>query len=308
MFGSDGSAHRTFFGLPSFDGEDVDIVIFGADTATPYPSVGAYCAQGAVAIRAATTDLAANLGHVNFDLGAPVLPRGVFAADGGDLHTEAGDAAGNRARIEAAVSRVVARGAVPVVLGGDDSLPIPVLRGLSGHCRELWVVQIDAHIDWRDDVGGERLGLSSPMRRASEMDHVTGLVQAGARGIGSARPDDLADAVGFGARIFPMRHLAANGIAAVLDSVPEGSDVMLAFDFDVLDSAAMPAVIARAPGGMDYWTALDLIDGVASRARIVAATFCEFMPSRDIDGQGARVAAGLVAAALGCIARARTGV
>jgi agmatinase len=34
----------------------------------------------------------------------------------------------------------------------------------------LTVIQVDAHLDWRDEVRGERFGWSSPMRRASEMD------------------------------------------------------------------------------------------------------------------------------------------
>ena len=54
--------------------------------------------------------------------------------------------------------------------------------------RQVVILQIDAHIDWRDEVGGEHWGLSSNMRRASEMAHVTGIVQVGQRGIGSARP------------------------------------------------------------------------------------------------------------------------
>lgn len=306
MFGAGEVGGGTFMGLPG--GRDGDIVLFGADTATPYASVGAYCTGGAAAIRAGASDLSANLAHVNFDLGGAMVPDGVRIVDGGDLPVDPDDAAVNRARLSEAVGAVARRGGVPVLLGGDDSIPIPVLDGLSASGRALWVVQVDAHIDWRDEVEGERLGLSSPMRRASEMAHVAGLVQAGARGIGSARPGDVEDARAAGARLFPMRRIAAEGIAPVLAAVPAGVDVMLAFDFDVLDPAAMPAVIARAPGGMDHWTALDLIAGVAAKARIVGASFCEFCPERDIDGQGARAAAGLVAAALGCIARPQAGV
>ena len=63
---------------------------------------------------------------------------------------------------------VLAAGAVPMVLGGDDSIPIPVLQAYADR-GPVTVVQIDAHIDWRDEVKGERWGLSSTMRRASEM-------------------------------------------------------------------------------------------------------------------------------------------
>jgi agmatinase len=305
MFGSGRST--TFLGLPG-EASRPDIVLMGADTATPYEGVGAYCAGGADAIRAGAADFAANLGHVNFDLGGPTVPDGACVVDAGQIETDPKDAAGNRARIAARVAGTVQTGAVPVLLGGDDSLPIPMLEGLAGRGAPVWVVQVDAHVDWRDEVGGERFGLSSGMRRASEMGHVAGLVQVGARGIGSARPDDLRDARARGAHLVPMRDLARTGVAAALAPVPEGARVALVFDWDVLDPAIMPAVIARTPGGMDYWSAVELIAALAGRGRIVAASFAEFMPDRDIDGQGARTAAGLVATTLGCIARARAGV
>lgn len=311
MFGSGEGAG--FLGLPEI--QDLDAlpsgtaaVVFGADTATPYPSVGAYCSGGAAAIRAGARDFAANRTHVNFDIGRPVALPDVHLLDGGDLTIDPARPADNRDAISGAVKSVVGQGAVPVLLGGDDSIPYPVLCALEDLERPIHVLQVDAHIDWRDEVQGERLGLSSPMRRASEMPHVAGIVQVGARGIGSARPTDLDDARRAGAKLFPMREVARSGIGPALQALPANEHVVLAFDWDVLDPAIMPAVIARTPGGMSYWDALDLIEHVARRCRLVAAVFAEFMPERDIDMQGARTAAGVVAATLGCIARARTDV
>ena len=40
-----------------------------------------------------------------------------------------------------------------VVLGGDESVPIPVLRAFEWR-GPITLVQIDAHFDWRHDVGG----------------------------------------------------------------------------------------------------------------------------------------------------------
>ena len=305
MFGS--GDPTTFLGLPG-DAPRPDIVLAGADTATPYAGVGAYCAGGADAIRAGAADFTANLGHVNFDLGGPTVPEGCRVVDAGQIACDPGDAAGNRARIAGHVAATVQAGAVPVLLGGDDSLPIPMLEGIGDRGAPVRVVQLDAHIDWRDEVAGERFVLSSGMRRASEMAHVAGIVQIGARGIGSARPGDLQDARAWGAHVVPMREVARADVAAALAPVPEGARIALVFDRDVLDPAIMPAVIARTPGGMSYWMAVELIAALADRGAIVAASFAEFMPDRDIDGQGARTAAGLVAAALGCIARARAGV
>ena len=57
-------------------------------------------------------------------------------------------------------------GAVSVLLGGDDSVPIPMLEAFEGR-GPITILQIDAHIDWRDKRRGEPMGISSTMRRAS---------------------------------------------------------------------------------------------------------------------------------------------
>ena len=72
------------------------------------------------------------------------------------------------------------------MFGGDDSTPIPFITGFAGS-PPIAILQIDAHIDWRDTIRGERYGYSSTMRRASEQSHVWRIVQAGMRGLGSAR-------------------------------------------------------------------------------------------------------------------------
>jgi agmatinase len=304
MFGA--APGGTFLGLPATStfgaAERADVVLIGAGSATPYPSVGAYCAAGPAAIRAGAAPYAANLSHVNFDLGRPILPEGRVAVDAGDLACDPADPAAARNAISAAIGAVVARGAVPVLLGGDDSVQIPMLGAMASLGRPVYIVQIDAHIDWRDSVQGERLGLSSTMRRASEMAHVGTIIQVGARGIGSARAVDLEDAHARGVRFFPAAAVARSGMAPVIEAVPEGADIVVCFDFDALDPAEMPAVIGRTAGGIGYGQWLELMQGIAARGRIAAVGMVEFMPERDIDGLGATVAAQAVAAAIGIAA------
>jgi arginase family enzyme len=78
--------------------------------------------------------------------------------------------------------------------------------------QPVWILQIDAHIDWRDEVHGERCGYSSPMRRASEMPHVAGIVQVGLRSVGSARLTDIEAARHYGSRLVTAREVHAQGI------------------------------------------------------------------------------------------------
>ncbi|MCX7645487.1 MAG: arginase family protein [Rhodobacteraceae bacterium] len=298
---------ETFLGLPrcrDLARLDAGIAVLGAGMATPYASVGPYCRNAPAAIRAASAAYAANLGHVNFDLGGPVLPEGRSAADAGDLAQDEGDPAGNRARILGAVRTILDRRAVPVLLGGDDSVQIPMLEAWGGRGgRGITVLQIDAHIDWRDEVGGERLGLSSTMRRAAEMAHVERIIQVGARGIGSARMSDWAEARAAGVAFVPAGEVARDGVGRAVDLIPEGAEVVVCLDLDALDPSVMPAVIGRTAGGLGYWQGLELVGGAAERGQIAGLGFVEFMPERDVDGIGALTAAQLLAALIGIIAR-----
>lgn len=298
MFGAPQGA-ATFMGLPAWDGGPAPAVLLGADGCTPYASVGFYCAGGPAAIRAASGAFGNSLGHHNFDIGGPAFGDRL-PADAGDLPLREDDPEGNRLRLRDKVAGIVAAGAVPVLLGGDDSLPIPMLQALEPH-GPLTILQVDAHIDWREEVEGERWGLSSTMRRASEMPHVERIVQVGQRGIGSARPSDVEDALRWGVRFVPASD--PDPVATALGHIPEGARVALCFDCDALDPSAMPAVIGRTAGGLSYAQALALLRGVRARARLAAMDLVEFMPSRDVDGLGATTAAQLVAAALGLLSR-----
>ena len=307
LLGAGAALPQGFMGLPSASLDDLqaDIAVVGVPMATPYQALGGYCAEGPAAIRAGAADSAHGLGHVDFDFSEPLLDgTGVVAVDLGDLATATDDFAANRALIENTIRAIRAGGTIPVVIGGDDSVPIPVFAALAD-TGPITIVQVDAHIDWRDEIDGERMGLSSNMRRASEMGAFSPMVQIGARSIGSARPQDLKAARDFGAHIIDARRFHAEGLDAVLPLIPESQPVFINFDVDGLDPTTMPAVIGPAPGGLSYTQALELLHGVAGRAAIIGANFLEFMPARDINGLGALTAARLVSNTIGLIARQR---
>jgi agmatinase len=302
MFGGD--AGETLLGLPKASAADIaaDIVVFGADCATPYPSVGAYCAGGPAAMRKGAAMYAGAHDRYNFDLGHQVLPDGVGGADLGDLDVSEADPEANRAVIGDVARRVLDAGAVPLLLGGDDSVPTPWLQAYAGR-GDFNILQIDAHIDWRDTVEGTSWGLSSTMRRASEMAHIGRIVQVGARGIGSAGQAEVDAAKAYGARLIPAHMVHDGGMGQVIDAVPEGEPVIICFDVDALDPPIMPAVIAPTGGGLTHAQVLTLLRGVAARAPIAGVTLVEFKPDADIVGIGARTAGQILATMLGLIAR-----
>ena len=85
--------------------------------------------------------------------------------------------------------------------------------------------------------------------------------------------------------------------------MPEGVSVFVNLDCDGLDPAIMPGVIGRAPGGLSYWQAVELLHGVAAKATLAGMAVVEYMPERDIDGMGALTAARIVGHGIGLAVR-----
>lgn len=266
---------------------DAEVAVFGAPWGTPYPSESPpHSGDAPKAIREALAWYAVGRRQIDMDTGRPVMGT-ARAVDLGDVPVgPEGTGAGNRAAIRGAVQAIRARGVTPLMLGGDDSVPIPFIEGFFG--SEVTILQVDAHLDWRDEVEGVTHGFSSTMRRVSEMGHVGRIVQVGARGPGSARAEELTAARDWGAVLVPMREVHRAGLGPAIDAIGEGSDVIVTIDADGLDPALCPGVVLPAFGGLGYQEMLDLIEGVASKARIVGATLVEYVPSRDPSGLGAQ--------------------
>ncbi|PKR54902.1 agmatinase [Thalassospira marina] len=296
----------TFLGLPAqlANGAKPKAVIFGAGHGSTYPGKDSSgYASAADAIRAASQEDAALITHWDFDLGGPLFNGGdVSCTDIGSLATVMGNNAQNRDLVTTTTRNILAQSAVPILLGGDDSLPIPFFEGFASH-RPIWIVQIDAHIDWRDELHGEKYGYSSPMRRASEMPHIAGMVQIGLRSVGSARHEEISAAQKFGSRFVTARDIHHHGIEPALAHIPEGANVIITLDCDGLDPAIMPGVAARTPGGLTYIQVIDLIAGIGKRSRIAGFDLVEFYPPNDIDGMSALVASRLLVNAIGTIVR-----
>ena len=278
-----------------------DIAILGVPYGWPYPRPGATagCAQAPAAVRARSQRMARFRGHWDFDLAAPMLPDdGPRIVDAGDVPGSPDDGRGNAGRTEEAVRSILSAGAVPICIGGDDSVPIPILRAFDDH-GPITVLQVDAHLDYRDEVDGVREGYSSPMRRASEMAHVARIVHVGLRGVGSARVSDVEDSRAAGNLLVTARELRERGVPWLLVQLPPDAAVFVAFDCDGLDPSVFPAVSAAAAGGLTFSEAADLLSGIGSR--LAGAAFTEYVPELDANGLSALIVARLVTtlAALG---------
>ncbi len=288
---------------------DADFVILGVPYGMPYNMEGVHnsssVAPGAIRKQSTRFGYGRFLDHWDFDLDGPLLAsREIKIVDAGDVAGSPLDIPAVIEQARQAVSTIRASGAIPVVLGGDDSIPIPVLRGFEGE-GPITLVQIDAHIDWRDELHGVREGYSSPMRRASEMAWIGDMIQIGMRGVGSARPSELNDALEYGVKIVRARDVHRSGVdEAVLRLIPEGRPCFITIDCDGLDPSIMPAVGAPAPGGLLYDETIEILHGILRRAPLVGMSLVELTPARDINGLSALTATRLILNVIGAAARA----
>lgn len=297
----------TFLNAPlvaAKDARGADIAILGVPYGVPYDMEGARSPASAAprAIRAQSQRLARYLTHYDFDFGGDIFAgRQVRIVDCGDVAMVPGRYDENQDAVTDTIRAILHHGAVPFVLGGDHSIPIPVMRAYDAH-GPICVVQIDAHMDWRDEINGVRDGLSSPMRRASELPWVTGMAQIGIRGVGSARQAEMDAARAYGSVVIGARELRQIGVAVALARIPDAERYYVTFDADGLDPAIAPGVSAMAFGGLTYEEATDLLRGVAAKGRIVGFDFVEVVPSVDNGTMTAFLAARLILNMLGALA------
>ena len=256
------------------------------------------------AMRAASSRIVRSLERYDFDLGGPLYDgRPIRAVDCGDISTALGDSGAHSRYTESAVRAILQAGAMPIVLGGDHGVPIPVLRAFDAH-GPITLVQIDQHIDWRDEVNGVREGLSSPIRRASEMAHVGEIFQIGLRATGSARIEEVAAAHAYGAHLITAWELHDAGMDSVLTRIPDGGRYYLTVDLDGMDPSIAPAVAAPCPGGVTFEEARKLVHGLVRKGRVVGMDVVEITPRDDVNQITCITAGRLIVNLIGMAVRA----
>jgi agmatinase len=234
------------------------------------------------AIRDVTDRLVRDPMHYDFDIDGPLLQgrSDIRFVDCGDVLPDLAKPGNHYRQAEIAVRQILRGGGLPIVLGGDHGITNPVLRAFD-EVGPVTVVHVDAHLDWRDEVNGVRDGLSSPIRRASELSFVKHIVQIGLRAQGSGRPADYEAARRYGADLITAYELHDIGMDAVLDRIPDGGNYYLTIDADGMDPTIMPAVAGPAPGGVTFIQARKLIHGLVKKGRVVGMDIVEIQPSKD---------------------------
>ena len=275
----------SYFGGAIKKSEVYDIAVLGI----PFDEKSSYLrgpAKGPQAIREASTEEELNPWT---ELGVN-LEKQVTMVDLGDMDV-AGPFSGLFERIEDRVFSLLGKRIVPIILGGDHSISLPVVRAFARAYKPLDILHFDAHPDLYGELYGDRYSHGCPFTRILEEGLVDNLVQVGVRSITGEHRERAA---AYGVRMIEMK------------SMPESLKLMfenplyISFDIDALDPAFAPGVSHREPGGLSTRQAIDILQTL--EAHIVGMDVVEVNPDRDVSGITASAASKIIFEVSGKIA------
>jgi len=200
-------------------------------------------------------------------------------------------------RVEQAIDAVIVAGAMPLVVGGDHSITLPILRSLARRHGRLGLVHFDAHPDTWDEYFGSKFFHGTPFRRALEEGLVDPhrMIQVGIRGP-LYGPEDFALQDEHGIEVIRIETIKEHGTAWVAGRLGRlrGGPVYCSFDIDAVDPAFAPATGTPEVGGLTSYEALTLVRSLAGLG-LIGADVMEVSPPYDGPGQiTALLAANLV--------------
>lgn len=176
-------------------------------------------------------------------------------------------------QIQDAVSAELAANMFPVLLGGEHTVTVPAVQACLAQYPDLHVVQIDAHLDLRDQYEDNPNSHACVMRRLDDLG--IPFTQVGIRSF-SREEYELVQSKGW--KPFFMQRIRAE--ADWIEQVCQGikGPVYFTCDVDGLDPSIMPATGTPEPDGLIWRETIDLLREIAGRHRIVGMDFVEFSP------------------------------
>jgi len=235
-------------------------------------------AAGPAAIRA---QLWSERGNMASELG-PELGTDIAFADDGDLAlTE--DTPHDDAMIRRHVALIREDAEIPLALGGDHAVTLPLVEAAAACFGPVNILHIDAHPDLYDDFEGNPRSHASPFARICDGGHAKRLVQVGIRALNRHCRDQ---AERFGVEIVPMAGFTPDAVPVL------GGPLYISIDMDGIDPSAAPGVAHPEPGGLTVRELLAVLH--KQTAPIVGADIVEHHPGRDMGDVTAILGAKLV--------------
>lgn len=188
--------------------------------------------------------------------------------------------------IQAFYDRIQAVGAVPISIGGDHTVPLPILRAIAKQ-RPMGLVQIDSLADTFDEFMGTKCNHATFVRRSIEEGLLDPkrIVQIGLRGTRYG-DDDINYGYGAGIRMISMDEYEEMGRAAVIAEIKRvigTGPTYITIDIDGLDPKDAPGTGVPEPGGIMMRDAQMMLRSLTG-FDIAGADICEVAPSLDPTG------------------------
>jgi len=219
--------------------------------------------------------------------------------DCGDVDVAYYDIDRNMRLITQSVGAILDRKALPILLGGDHSVTFPIVRAFE-RFGPLDIVHFDAHLDWIDHVDGIKFANGSPFRRISELPFIRHMTHLGIRDLRS-REGDYNDALKFGAQIFTRQMIRERGTQAIIEAMPAMNNIYVSVDIDGLDPSIAPGTGSPTVDGLLYHEVRALLQGIATKGRVVGLDVVEVNPFLDHHGQTSLLTTTMIAEFLGAI-------
>jgi len=193
---------------------------------------------------------------------------------------------GALAEIVAFYRTVVAAGVVPLSVGGDHSISLPILRAVAAD-RPVGMIHVDAHCDTGDDYLGSRFHHGAPFRRAVDEGLLDPkrVIQIGIRGT-TNDPDMWGFSQRSGMRVLPMDEFQDQGWQRAAEEarrVVGSGPVYLTYDIDSLDQSQAPGTGTPEAGGISAREALRLLRSLRG-IDFVGGDLVEVAPPFDVGG------------------------
>ena len=189
--------------------------------------------------------------------------------------------------VTAKMNEVVDAGAMPLCVGGDHSVTLPILRAVARRHGPLGIVHFDAHPDTWDEYFGSKFFHGTPFRRGVEEGLIDPrrMIQVGIRGP-LYGPEDFAFHDQHGIEVLRIEAIKEQGTVWAAERFERlrGGPVYLSFDIDAVDPAYAPATGTPEVGGLTSYEALALVRGLVGLT-LVGADVVEVSPPYDGPGQ-----------------------
>jgi agmatinase len=221
----------------------------------------------------------------------PVLQVAPFevlrVADYGDVDVSPVSIERTNEIVEAEIARVLAGDCIPVSIGGDHSIALPLLRAVARKHGPVALVHFDSHPDTWDQYFGSRYFHGTMFRRAVEEQLIDPrrTFQIGIRGplYGA---DDFDFQKQHGMTVVRIEEIKQRGTAWVVEQYARlrGAKLYASFDIDAVDPAFAPGTGTPEVGGLSSYEALELVRGMRG-LDFVGFDLVEVAPQYDGPGQ-----------------------